>query len=147
MSSPQQLVLVIEDQIGKRAILLDNIYYSIGRAPTNHIRLFDSFVSREHALLIRIPDEEGEGYTYRVFDGNSGAKRSTNGVFVNGQPIQSHSLRPQDRVGFGPQVKVMVTTLDQLPAQGLISSGSLQEAAGHTQVPTTEGSKESFSAA
>ena len=147
MSSPQQLVLVIEDQIGKRAILLDNIYYSIGRAPSNHIRLFDSFVSREHALLIRIPDEEGEGYTYRVFDGNSGAKRSTNGVFVNDQPIQSYSLKPNDRIGFGPQVRAMVTTLDQLPVQDRITSGALQEAGDHTQVPTTEGSKKSFSAA
>lgn len=147
MASPQQLVLVIEDQVGKRAILLDRIYYSIGRAPSNHIRLFDSFVSREHALLIRIPDEEGEGYTYRVFDGNSGAKRSTNGVFVNGQPVQSHSLKPADRIGFGPHVKVLVTTLDQLPLQELIPSESLQTSGDETQVPATEGSKESFSAA
>lgn len=146
MSSPQ-LVLVIEDRIGKRAILLDNIYYSIGRTPSNHIRLFDSFVSREHALIIRIPTQEGESYIYQLFDGNSGAKRSTNGVFVNGQPIQSHALQPQDQITFGPRVKALVTTLDQLSLQNVITPNTVQQPQDGTQVPTTEGSKTPCNAA
>ncbi len=102
------LVLVLSDSWGQRIIPLDNIYYSIGRSPSSHIRLFDTFVSREHALIIRIPETHGNGYSFMIFDGDSGSKRSTNGLYVNGQPVRSHQLQPKDVIQFGPKVEAVV---------------------------------------
>ncbi len=113
------LVLVIEDKMGKRVVPLSNIYHSVGRSPNNHIRLFDTAASREHALIIRIPDEQGEGYTFMIFDGGPGAVPSTNGLFVNDEPVRSHSLKPSDRIRFGPNVRATVERVEQLSQMDL----------------------------
>ncbi len=118
----QNLILVLEDSMGQRIIPLDNIYYSIGRSPSSHIRLFDTFVSREHALIIRIPDSQGNGYTFMIFDGDSGSKRSTNGLFINGAAVRSHQLQPSDVINFGPKVVAQVDTAENYGVNGLSRS-------------------------
>ncbi|WP_244348424.1 FHA domain-containing protein [Thermostichus vulcanus] len=118
-SKPVHLVLIFTDQLGQRGVVLDNIYYSVGRSPSNHIRLYDSCVSREHALIIRIPEENQAGHSYMVFDGSPGSRRSTNGLFVNGKAVLSHPLRPFDKIGFGPNVTAIVETTDRLSPETL----------------------------
>ncbi|MFS8818078.1 FHA domain-containing protein [Synechococcus sp. R55.3] len=117
--NPAHLVLIFTDQMGRRGVVLDNIYYSVGRAVNNHIRLYDPCVSRKHALIIRIPDENRVGYGYVVFDGGSGSGRSTNGLFVNGKRVLSHRLELLDKIGFGPNVTAIVESTDRLTPETL----------------------------
>ncbi len=117
--SPPHLVLIFTDQMGRRGVVLDKIYYSVGRAPSNHIRLYDPCVSREHALIIRIPEENRAGYGYMIFDGNSASRRSTNGLFVNGKRVLSHRLELLDKIGFGPKVTAIVESTDRLSPKTL----------------------------
>jgi pSer/pThr/pTyr-binding forkhead associated (FHA) protein len=124
-------VLVVKDTLGKRVIPLTNIYYSVGRAPESHVRLFDTFVSREHALIIRIPEDHGQGYRFRVFDGGSNSQPSTNGVYVNGQAVRSHPLQLGDVVHFGPKASATLERVDRL------DESTLAELMGDT-TPTSE---------
>lgn len=130
-SSPlSYLVLILEDNMGKRVIPLDSIYYSVGRSPTSHIRLHDTFVSREHALIIRIPDDINQSYQFMIFDGGADAKRSTNGLFINGKPVRSHALGVDDVIGFGPNVRASVQSVEQLDPATL--SALIGEHSPHT---------------
>ncbi|BAY50912.1 hypothetical protein NIES2134_115080 [Thermostichus vulcanus NIES-2134] len=102
-------LLRIEDETGKRTIPLDAATYSIGRDVTNAIVIHGHGVSRQHALLLRIPSPNG--YRYRVVDGNADGKPSANGVLVNGQRVQSHELKDGDEINFGGAVKAHYVTL------------------------------------
>lgn len=62
----------------------------IGRSLLADVRFEDPTVSRRHALVVRRDDE------LLVLD-----DRSTNGVFVNGQRITEHRLRPGDQLVIG----------------------------------------------
>ncbi|MGQ9838736.1 MAG: FHA domain-containing protein [Cyanobacteriota bacterium] len=140
-SRPVHLVLIFRDQLGQRGVVLDKIYYSVGRSPSNHIRLYDSFVSREHALIIRIPEEKQGGHSYMVFDGSPGSRRSTNGLFVNGKPVLSHLLRPFDKIGFGPSVTAIVETTDRLSPETLASLLQPSPATGTTTLVEAKDTK------
>ncbi len=50
-------VLVLDDTQGRRALILDAATYSLGRDPQNSIPLRSSSISRQHALLLRVPDK------------------------------------------------------------------------------------------
>lgn len=63
----------------------------IGRAPDNELCLENDSVSAHHAELHRRRDG-----TFSIFD-----LASTNGVWVNGKPISSYSLRNDDIVELG----------------------------------------------
>jgi pSer/pThr/pTyr-binding forkhead associated (FHA) protein len=99
-STKERHVLVVND--GKRrAIALDAAAYSIGRDPSNAIVLNADTISRQHAMLMRLPVPGTGQYRYRLIDGNSQGKPSANGVFVNGQQCRSHDLNPGDLIRFG----------------------------------------------
>jgi len=106
-SSPSQIwhVLVIDDEQGRRAVALSAATYSIGRDPSNAIVIHSAAVSRQHALLLRLPQKDGQ-YTYRLLDGNIEGKRSTNGVSVNGQRCLSWDLKDGDQILLGNQVRM-----------------------------------------
>lgn len=97
-------VLVIND--GKRlAIALGAAAYSVGRDESNAITLKSPTVSRKHAILLRLPSPQGQGYCYRLIDGDSAGNRSVNGVFVNGKPCTTHDLVDGDIIGFGKKIR------------------------------------------
>jgi pSer/pThr/pTyr-binding forkhead associated (FHA) protein len=99
MSAPTvRHVLVIDDSDGRRAVGLNAATYSIGRDPSNAIVLKGDGISRQHAILLRVP--QGGGYRYRILDGNSAGKPSTNGVHVNGVRCASHDLEHKDALAF-----------------------------------------------
>ncbi len=105
-SSPQTWhVLVIDDEQGRRAVALSAATYSIGRDPSNAIVIHSAAVSRQHALLLRLPQKNG-GYAYRLLDGNIEGKRSTNGISVNGQKCLSWDLKDGDQILLGDQVRL-----------------------------------------
>jgi pSer/pThr/pTyr-binding forkhead associated (FHA) protein len=106
-SAPHQThLLIIEDDKGRREYTLDSPVYSIGRDPKCDIRLVSQFVSRRHATLVQLPNEDGS-YYYRIVDGNLKGKPSANGLLINGRKLQAHDLHDQDKVVFGPQVQAM----------------------------------------
>lgn len=101
---PVRHVLVIDDSEGRRAMGLNAATYSVGRDPSNAITLKGEGISRQHALLLRVPQEGG--YRYRILDGNSEGKPSTNGICVNGQRVAHADLAHKDAIDFCEGVKV-----------------------------------------
>ncbi|MDR7896862.1 FHA domain-containing protein [Thermosynechococcus sp. JY1334] len=111
----QHHLLNIEDETGKRTIPLEAATYSIGRDVTNAIVIHGHGVSRQHALLLRIPSPNG--YRYRVVDGNAEGRPSANGILVNGQRVQSHELKDGDEINFGGSVKAHYATVSMGEAE------------------------------
>lgn len=98
-------ILVIEDRKGRRIVSLEESNYTLGRDSHNPIILYDYQVSRTHATLIRVMDEENGGFSYRIIDGDLQGKRSTNGIFINGHSIISHELKHGDTIRFAYEAK------------------------------------------
>ena len=69
---------------------LEEAVHSVGRTQDNSIRLHDTEISRSHAELIR------RGDTYIVRD-----LSSSNGTFINGQPVVEQELTSGDQLQFG----------------------------------------------
>lgn len=112
-SEPHQThLLIIEDDKGRREFVLDAPVYSIGRDPKCDIRLVSQFVSRRHATLLQLPNEDGT-YYYRIVDGNLKGKPSVNGFLINGRKLQTHDLKNEDEVVFGPQVRAIYYLLSR----------------------------------
>ncbi|MBR8831933.1 MAG: hypothetical protein N5P05_002568 [Chroococcopsis gigantea SAG 12.99] len=99
----KQHFLIIEDEKGRRKLVLRDVYYSLGRSPGCKIHLQSRFVSRYHATLERCLDHSGSSY-YRLIDGDGKERISANGLLVNGKKIEAHKLRHGDEIVFGPQV-------------------------------------------
>jgi pSer/pThr/pTyr-binding forkhead associated (FHA) protein len=103
-SEPHQThLIIIEDDKGRREFILDGPVYSIGRDPKCDIRLISQFVSRRHATLVQLANED-QSYYYRIVDGNLKGKPSANGLLINGRKLQAHDLTDGDEVVFGPKV-------------------------------------------
>lgn len=96
-------ILIVEDDKGRREIIMKKGKYSMGRGQQCDIRLHSPFVSRHHATLIRQFDEEGYIY-YQVLDGDEQGKLSANGILINGQKVNGETLKHGDKIIFGPQV-------------------------------------------
>ncbi|PSB01767.1 FHA domain-containing protein [Merismopedia glauca] len=98
-------LLLIEDLKGKRLIHLESASYTLGRDLSNSIVLFSQMVSRHHATLLRVTRPESSTHQFRIVDGNLLAKRSTNGMTVNGKTAATHDLQHGDAIVFGRHVK------------------------------------------
>lgn len=144
---PVHWVLIFRDRLRQRGVVLDSIYYSVGRSKDNHIRLYDPCVSRKHASLIRIPGSgpTAQGslqYSYMVFDGSPGSRPSTNGLFVNGKRVLSHRLQLLDKIRFGPNVTAIVETTDRLSPETLAKLLQPLDAASSTSPSTFDFNKD-----
>jgi pSer/pThr/pTyr-binding forkhead associated (FHA) protein len=115
-SCQERHVLVIND--GKRrAIALEAAAYSLGRDSSNAIVLNVDTISRQHAMLLRLPVPGTRRYRYRVVDGNTQGKPSANGVFVNGTPCRSQEIENGDIVRFGHTVEASYLTVSMGDAE------------------------------
>lgn len=121
-------VLIVNDEKGRHAIALDAATYSLGRDATNAIVLNSTTVSRQHALLLRVPIPQTNRYRYRLVDGNAKGKPSTNGVFANGQRCSSHELANGDVISFGEKVSAsyQVVAMAEAAFTKYIGSASFQ---------------------
>jgi pSer/pThr/pTyr-binding forkhead associated (FHA) protein len=99
-------LLIIEDDKGRREYILDAPLYSIGRDPKCDVRLVSQFVSRRHATLVQLANDDGS-YYYRIVDGNAKGKLSANGLLINGRKLQAQDLKNEDEVVFGPKVSAI----------------------------------------
>ncbi|GAB4216255.1 MAG: hypothetical protein OHK0012_18090 [Synechococcales cyanobacterium] len=97
-------VLVLDDSQGRRTLSLEAATYSLGRDTSNVIVLRSDYVSRQHAIIFRVPVPGSQRYLFRILDGNLEGKRSTNGLIVNGQRIYSHDLQHGDLIIFSRDV-------------------------------------------
>ncbi len=86
---------------GKR-LLLDRAEALIGKDPAAALVLTDSGVSRRHLKIVRASDG-----IYNLIDLDS-----TNGVLVNGVPVDVTILREHDRVDVGPEARLLFTFLE-----------------------------------
>lgn len=107
MSEVQEFrhIFVIEDRKGRRIVSLEESNYTLGRDSHNPIILYDYQVSRTHATLIRKIDNETNGFSYRIIDGDLQGRRSTNGILINGNSSISHELKHGDTIRFAHEAK------------------------------------------
>lgn len=99
-STQKRHVFILEDSQGRRSFVLDAATYSLGRDPTCAIVLRSDYVSRQHAILLRVPDPATDGYRYRILDGNTSGQASTNGLIINGDRRSTHDLQERDVIVF-----------------------------------------------
>ncbi|MDJ0713493.1 MAG: FHA domain-containing protein [Prochloraceae cyanobacterium] len=99
-----EYILAIEDTKGQRIIPLNKDMYSLGRASNNSIIVYDRQVSRYHATLLRQKQRSNE-YLFWIVDGNLKGRKSTNGIFINGEYRTHHKLKIGDLISFGDRTK------------------------------------------
>ena len=107
----QQSWLIIVDVKGQRKIALDGSLHAVGRdADRCDIRLASQFVSRHHATLVQLCNDDNTHY-YRIVDGNLKGKLSANGILVNGRKREAYDLQNEDEIVFGPQARAIYYTM------------------------------------
>ncbi|MFN0171309.1 MAG: SpoIIE family protein phosphatase [Bryobacteraceae bacterium] len=83
--------LIVVDPSGNRTTMpLKVLPFKIGRQTDNHLVLRDSRTSRYHARIV------WEGGEYQIED-----LESRHGVILNGQRVERHRLKHQDKIEFG----------------------------------------------
>jgi pSer/pThr/pTyr-binding forkhead associated (FHA) protein len=82
--------LAYEEDGETKIVPLEREWTRVGRSLAADVRFDDSTVSRRHALIVRRPDG------LRVLD-----DRSLNGVFVNGERVERHTLQDGDEILVG----------------------------------------------
>lgn len=107
-------LLVIEDNQGKRRLVLKSATYLIGRDLTNSIVLYSNFVSRQHAILLRVTTSEAANHLFRIIDGDLRGKRSANGLMINGQYCSSQDLKHGDVIVFGADARIRYYAISNL---------------------------------
>lgn len=104
LASQGNALLVIEDDRGKREIILERNQYQLGRDPKSDICLHSQFASRQHAIVTKVFKDDGD-YSYQITDGDLDGKASTNGLLINGQKYRTWELKSEDVIVFGPKVQ------------------------------------------
>lgn len=99
--------LVITDNSGTRKMKLIADKYTIGRESDNTVRLHSDFVSRYHAVLLKV-NHSNRPDTYRIIDGSTSGKISKNGIVLNAlRKVSSYELQDGDIVTFAPEVHIL----------------------------------------
>ncbi|WP_404785990.1 FHA domain-containing protein [Altericista sp. CCNU0014] len=110
-------ILIIHDQPEPRQFLLKSATYSIGRDKHNSIVIPNRAISRQHALLLRMPLPNRAGYRYRILDGNASGQPSLNGISVNGIECTHTDLIPGDIILIGGTIQIEYQVLS-IPSSG-----------------------------
>jgi diguanylate cyclase (GGDEF)-like protein len=110
-------LLVIQDPKGQRTLPLLEATYSLGRDLRNAIVLYSPSVSRQHAILLRVTIPNTDQYGFRIIDGNFQGKKSTNGLFVNGNKCLHHNLQNGDVIAFDSHTQAKYYVITNLSEQ------------------------------
>ena len=138
-------LLLVEDKKGKRTYLLEDETYSLGRDSHNAIVLHGISISRQHGTILRItvPDsrigkDEAQSvrYLFRIIDGSLNGKRSTNGIFVNGQKRLSIDLKHGDVIKFGHQTQATYYALSNLSDSEFAKFEGIEDVSGFLSNPS-----------
>jgi pSer/pThr/pTyr-binding forkhead associated (FHA) protein len=99
--------LVITDNSGTYKMPLVSDRYTVGRDADNTVRLNSDFVSRYHAVLLKVHKRDRND-TYRIIDGSVSGKLSKNGIVLNAiRKVSSYDLQDGDIVTFAPEVHIL----------------------------------------
>jgi signal transduction histidine kinase len=98
-------LLVIQGVDQGKRVEIGQDQVRIGRGAQNDLRILDTEVSRRHATILR----EQDGFVVRD-------DHSSNGTFVNGQPVRSRPLAGGDQVQVGRTV--LLFSVDAPPGAG-----------------------------
>lgn len=98
----------------KQIITLMNWSYTIGRDSSSDIVIANDMISRIHATLERVSDLSKGTYQYKIIDGKSGGNDSFNGVFVNGNRVQEHTLAHEERIVLGGVIEAIFYSSSRL---------------------------------
>ena len=110
-------LLVVQDPKGQRTLPLLEATYSLGRDLRNAIVLYSPSVSRQHAILLRVTIPNTDQYGFRIIDGNFEGKKSTNGLFVNGNKCLHHNLQNGDVIAFDSHTQAKYYVITNLSEQ------------------------------
>ena len=99
-----QHILVIEDQVSRRTIILDEANYTMGRHSSNSIQIHSRQSSRHHATFVRKFNTKLNQFTYLIVDGDLEGNKSQNGIFINGERCLVNELKDGDLINFGCDV-------------------------------------------
>ncbi len=110
-------LLVVQDPKGQRTLPLLEATYSLGRDLRNAIVLYSASVSRQHAILLRVTISNTDQYGFRIIDGNFEGKKSTNGLFVNGNKCLHHNLQNGDVIAFDSHTQAKYYVITNLSEQ------------------------------
>jgi diguanylate cyclase (GGDEF)-like protein len=125
-------LLVVKDLQGQQTIPLQDATYSLGRDSRNAIVLRSRSVSRQHAILFRVTIPETDQYGFQIIDGDFKGKKSTNGVFVNGNKCYSHNLQHGDVIAFGNnQVSAKYYAISNLSEKAFSESFTVEDISGY----------------
>lgn len=112
-------ILTIYESSQTRDILLDRLTFSIGRDPLNAIAIDHRGISRQHAILFRMPAAIPGEYLYRLVDGNASGQFSRNGIMVNGIRTKEKDLQPGDQILFGSVVSAEYKIIIAIQGQSI----------------------------
>jgi pSer/pThr/pTyr-binding forkhead associated (FHA) protein len=91
------LLILLQDSDGGVRFRIDKPRYTIGRSSDNDICLEDELVSKQHAVIEAIPQEQSElRFEYYLQD-----QDSTNHCFVNDEQVKMKKLRHDDVIRIG----------------------------------------------
>ena len=91
------LLILLQDQDAGVRFRIDKPRFSIGRASENDISLEDELVSKEHAVIEAVPQEEGKlEFDYYLHD-----QHSTNHSFVNDEQVSLKKIQHDDIIRIG----------------------------------------------
>lgn len=102
-------ILIIEATISRRALVLSDTVFSIGRHPQNSLVINSKMISRHHATIawLKYTNQSGQDdYCYWIIDGKGKRQRSRNGVVVNGNKKSLHRLSSGDVINLGNETKI-----------------------------------------
>ncbi|MGL5032392.1 MAG: EAL domain-containing protein [Microcystaceae cyanobacterium] len=94
-------ILVLEDSIYRRTIILEEGQYSLGRHSSNGIQMNSKQASRRHATLLRKFNNKNRQEVFWIIDGDLDGHKSQNGVYVNGEKCLIRELKDGDLINFG----------------------------------------------
>ncbi|MFN3927652.1 MAG: FHA domain-containing protein [Pseudanabaenaceae cyanobacterium] len=103
-------LLTVSDDRGTHTFVLESSMYSIGRDPSNAIVVQGQGVSRQQAILLRMPTANKQ-YSYVLQDGNLEGKPSTHGTLINGLPVRKQVLKDGDEITIGNKVLLIYRIL------------------------------------
>jgi len=94
-------ILVLEDSIYRRTIILEEGQYTLGRHSSNSIQMNSKQASRKHATLLRKFNNKNKQEVFWIIDGDLDGHKSQNGVYVNGEKCLIRELKDGDLINFG----------------------------------------------
>ena len=130
-------IILTMDGLVLKEFLVAKERTTIGRKPHNDIQIDNLAVSGDHAVILKIQEDE--------FLEDLG---STNGTLVNGRPVTKHFLQDDDRIELG---KYKLRYVKELPASTM-QNGHLEKTmllrtgANHAQTVMRDGSSSGFAA-